>query len=489
MSGKYTDLEDYLIQNKTIPENKWSHTALGQPPESFPGSYNIEDTDINLFHNLYNIYVFDQGNKAHLTERHKDVSPILIDLDLRHNSSSKKRHYTEDFIKKFTEIYFKELLKYVSGINKEYLKAFILEKDSPNYNGNKPLFKDGIHIMMPFIVTEPKIQYMIRYNLINNKEVIELFKSIKSENSIDDIIDIAVIEKNNWQMYGSCKPNHEAYKLKKIYHYDNTYLKQIEHNYSNKELLKILSIRKNKDIHIIKQNMFNDTLETDFTNIPKKQQSKKKKNIKKKKSPNKKKYVENDEELKFIKNLIKILNNNRSDSYNNWIRLGWCLHNIDHRLLEAWVEFSKRSIKFVEGECEKEWSDMSNDGLGLGTLYYWAQEDNLQKFKELSDNNLRKCMLNSLHLTPNDIAKVVYNLYKHEFVCICSKKNLWYQFQNHRWVLINDAVELRKRLSKELIDEYDKLDKYLADEIAKTEDDDIKDLKRKKKETISDGHI
>ena len=35
------------------------------------------------------------------------------------------------------------------------------------------------------------------------------------------MFDIAVIEKNNWQMYGSCKPNNQTYKLTKIFEYTN----------------------------------------------------------------------------------------------------------------------------------------------------------------------------------------------------------------------------------------------------------------------------
>ena len=55
--------------------------------------------------------------------------------------------------------------------------------------------------------------------------------------------------------------------------------------------------------------------------------------------------------------------------------MGWCLHNIDYRLLEDWIEFSKNSDKFVEGECDKEWCDMDMKGLGL-VHYLWAKEDN-----------------------------------------------------------------------------------------------------------------
>ena len=490
MAGKYTDLKDFMIQHKTIPEKEWTHTALGSPPDSYPGSYYIEDKDLNLFHNLYNMSVFENGEECHMTEKHRDISPVLIDLDLRHDPSEKKRHYNESFIKDILKIYFQQIDKYIPGIKQEYKKAFVLEKEKPNFkvisNKNR-YYKDGLHILLPYIVTEPNIQYLIRYNIIKDDSVKSLFESINAINPVDDIIDNAVIYRNNWQMYGSCKPKHDTYKLTNVYEYSDNNLKKIDKSYTNKDLLKILSIRKNKEIHIVKEDMYTENFKPDLSDVPKSIVSKKKKKfVKKIKSPIKKKKLESDNDLYFVKNIVKLLDQKRSDSYEGWIRLGWCLHNIDYRLLEDWIEFSKHSKKFVDGECEKEWPAMNNDGfgLGIGTLYLWAREDNPHKFRELSDSNLRKCMLNSLSLTPNDIGKVVYNLYKHEFVCICTKRNLWYQFQTHRWVLINDAVELRKRLSKEVIDHYDNLDKFLADEIAITEDDDVKELKRKKKETI-----
>ena len=91
-----------------------------------------------------------------------------------------------------------------------------------------------------------------------------------------------------------------------------------------------------------------------------------------------------------------------------------------------------KSEKFVEGECEKMWDDMDDEGLGMGSLYRWAREDNPAKFNELSKDNLQKCMLDSLSQTPNDVARVVHHMYKHEFVCASSKRNVWYQFKNHR---------------------------------------------------------
>ena len=464
---KYHSLKDFLRKHKTIPEKTFTHTALGHPPNSYPGSYCIEDEELSLFHNLYNKDVFDGTGVVHLTERHKELSPILIDLDLRHDIKYTTRQYDTKFIVEFLELYVQEIKKVLPSISDDKLVAFVLEKKSPNFQNSKQkgVFKDGLHIVFPYIITEPKIQYMMRYNTIENENSVSLFNSINTSNTIDDVFDIAVIERNNWQMYGSCKPNHESYVLTKIYKNKDTEMKEVHNNLSNKDILKTLSIRHIKEEHVINNNMYYENLDSDFSDIPKTQQVKKKKKIinKKRKSPAKKNFVD-DEELVFIKKIVAILDDNRADCYYLWIRLGWCLHNIDYRLLEDWITLSKRSDKFVDGECEKEWCTMDNEGLGIGTLYLWANDDNPAKYNKLTNLNLRKCIENSLSLEPADCANVVYLLYKNEFVSACSKKNTWFQFKDHRWVELDDAIELRKRLSSEVVQCYKNYRAYLNEQ-------------------------
>ncbi len=485
----YSDLKDFLRKNKTIPEKEFTHTSLGNVPHSYPGSYCIDDSELNLFYNLYKKHVFDENKAAHLTEKHKDCSQILIDLDLRHNyNADNKRKYNKQFLKDFVKIYVETLNSVITNIDKKYLKAYVLEKPKPrkSVQGSKNILKDGIHIMFPYIISEPKLQYLIRYKVITNEKIKELFEGIESVNSLEDIFDIAVIERNNWQMYGSCKPNNSTYKLTHIIDYNDGDVKCLVNNHSDLDLIKILSIRNIKDKYKLNVSEYMSNIEEEFESIPKNQKVKKRKKPinKKRKSPTNKNFLDNDEELQFVKDCVKILSDKRVDSYDNWIRLGWCLHNIDYRLLQTWIEKSKKSYKFVEGECENEWPIMNNEGLGQGTLYLWAKEDNLEKFKQISEQNLRKCMLDSLSLTPNDIAKVVYHLYKQEFVCSNSKKNIWYQFKDHRWNEIDDAINLRKKLSDEVVIKYEKLNTFLAKKIETTHDNAEKDVYMAKQKII-----
>jgi P4 family phage/plasmid primase-like protien len=466
-SGKKISLKYYLQKHKTIPEKSFTHTTMGEPPKSYPGSYCIEDSDFESFFEVYSNTVFKHNISAHLTERHRDESPILIDLDFRHQLNSKsevcERKYTKEFIMLFLQRYM-EIMDSMVDIPDDRKVAFVLEKDHPVNHKGKTLVKDGIHVIFPYIVTTPKPQYIWRYKSIVDEKIINLMEPLELTNTLDDVFDIAVIERNNWQMYGSCKPSNQTYKLTHVFKFSdgNKKIEELENNWTDGELVRLLSIRNFDKTNIVDFSDIQEILDAEFEGLPQKQQVKKQRKVKAKKSPAVKNYIDDDEDLEFIKAIVDILSPTRADKYDDWMRVGWCLHNIDYRLLEDWVNFSKKSEKYVEGECEKEWCAMKNEGLGLGSLYLWAKEDNVEKYTDLSRNNLRQCMINSLTIAPNDIAKVVKHMYKNEFVCSSSKHNVWFQFKNHRWREIDNAVELRKRLSHEVVDEYLKLNVFIS---------------------------
>lgn len=469
VSGKKISLKYYLQKHKTIPEKTFTHTALGEPPLSYPGSYCIEDDQFDAFFQVYSDTVFKHSIPAYLTERHKEQSPILIDLDFRHKYSEEEtispiRKYDSTFIKNFLQRYL-EIVDTIIPISDEHKVAFILEKETPVIpKKGKKVIKDGIHVIFPYIVTEPKLQYIWRYKSVIDEKINSLIEPLELTNTIDDVFDICVIEKNNWQMYGSCKPNNQTYKLTSIMKFSekNKKIEEIDNTFKDSELVRLLSIRNFDMKFAVETAEYIDVIDVAYEQLPKKQQVKKERKIKQKRSPTIKNYLEDDEDLDFIKSIVNILDVKRANKYDEWMRVGWCLHNIDHRLLEDWIKFSKKSDKFVEGECEKEWNNMKNEGLGMGSLYLWAKEDDFDKYTELSRNNLRKCMIDSLSLAPNDIARVVKHMYKNEFVCASSKHNLWFQFKNHRWREIDNAIELRKRLSHDLVDEYLKLNMYIS---------------------------
>ena len=97
----------------------------------------------------------------------------------------------------------------------------------------------------------------------------------------------------------------------------------------------------------------------------------------------------NEGDLTEIRKYInRCLNKDRADNYDEWLKLGFVLFNIDDRLLDDWIEFSKQSSKFIEGECEKQWDNMKKTDLGLGTLKWWAKKDNIIEYNNILNENV-----------------------------------------------------------------------------------------------------
>ena len=490
MNENYKTLDQFLNNHRCQKSSgqEHTHTSIGsQDLNIYGGSYTIPEKDKCKFYELYTKHVFVQNKKAYLTEKHNEHSPILIDLDFRFDSEIIDRQYDDNVIISFLKLYVNELVEYVN-VDKSKINAFVLEKTVPVQNNEKGYTKDGIHIIFPNVVTSPNIQYVLRYKMLNNKKCKQLFQNINITNPIEDIFDVAVIERNNWQMYGSTKPGCEPYKLSKIYSFmeiSNEFKIVSNDQFSNEQLVKLLSIQQFNEsdlagVHPHKEEEFNNL----FEKLPAKHRKRKQRTInitkKKKKSP-KIKNLYDENTIKLVKELVDILSVDRADDHNTWMQVGWCLHNIDYDLLDTWIKFSSKSEKSnISGtdhgrsseRCKYLWDDMYDEGLNIGSLYLWAKEDNFEKYKELKSKNLRVYLLKSLNMTHHDIAQVIFQKYKHDFVCSSSKKKSWYQFKNHRWNSLDDNVELKRKISTEIVNEYLKLASEVAKEAAEMHDDD-----------------
>ena len=487
MNESKNNLDKFLSENKRKAEKEHTHTAIPNYPHSYGGSYTIPDNKYSQFLKLYYNSVFRDKNIEYLTEKHLEFSPVLIDLDFRFPMGTKTRKYDEQFIIEFMNIYMSEVKK-ILDLGTTKIEVFVLEKKNIKIDTEKNIVKDGIHIMIPNLLTIPRTQYILRYRMLQSQKVKQLLNKLEITNTIEDVIDICVIEKNNWQMYGSTKPNCESYQVTKLYDYTNSKGERIDNKYTEKEMLKILSIR-NKDktnIKKIKDSAL-ENFDNDFNSMPSDHKTRKQKKTilrKKKKSPSKINSNET-EDLSKIETLVDILDEKRANDYALWINLGWCLHNIDDRLLPIWIKFSKKSSKFKHGECENEWEYMDSDGLGIGTLFLWAKEDNYGKYKEITSNDLYGYLCKSLSATPYDVAMVLYQLYKTEFVY--AKGKIWYQFKNHRWNTLEEAMSLKQRLSKNLVKEYQVLRSKFMNKQQDLESDDPKseDLEKDMKKCSS----
>ena len=342
-------LDFFLEKYKTINDD-FTHISL------LNGKYNIPDNKIDLFYEI-----LSETNEYYLVEKHlANTSNLIIDLDFKRHEN--KRQITDDDIYKIISIINNILDSIFINHDKT---VYILQRD--NLYKKNGIYKDGIHIIYPEIVGKYNILYLIRKILLDQLKWLETY----SITLIDEIIDESVIKSNGLVMYGGKKPGLNEYKITRIY---DDEMNIIENKYSKKELLKILSIRNNNEILItlIPDEEIDDIINNDNVINSDDKIKETVKNI----------ICKN--ELKYI--LMNILKKSRSERYDDWIKIGFCLFNISSDNLNLWIEFSKRSKKYKKGECEKFWKKMKRplNALTFGTLYYFCKLDNIDMLKDLT---------------------------------------------------------------------------------------------------------
>lgn len=456
---KHGEFCTYLQRYKVEKKSEFTHTSIIKPS----GAFYIPTEEMDLFYSQYE-RAMTAGEDLYMTEKHRDTSPILIDLDFRFNKNDDiTRVYTSENIKTIILLYIKAIQKYID-LPSTGFDIYLMEKPYPIMD--KGLLKDGVHIVIPDLVTKPAVQYLIREAVI--PELRAHFETLQCVNATEDIVDEAVIERNNWQMYGSKKPNCEPYKITKIYRYsdpgsDLSEIPSIEENHAT--YVQTLSIRNKYEACPLKNETSDVVKEYEKALL-----AKKKAKMQQFTQHAKNTRQNTAEHRENVEKLVDILSVERANSYHDWMRVGWCLRNIDHRLLDKWIEFSKKSSKYIDGECERLWNYMRDDGLSLGSLHLWAKHDNPQAYTEVMKEDVRKLIYTSQNEAHFDVARVVHFMYKHMYVCASIRQNGWYEFCDHRWKECPSAHTLSMKISTDVFRQFNAAATYYNTRESETED-------------------
>lgn len=218
-------LRSYLDSRRTTGTN-WNITGLGPSRASVPpdenknwlGKYAIPDDEYDAFLTLVHDHIFTRGKACSLLEKHKAQSPILIDLDFRYPKGGPlHRRFTDNHVRLFIAAYADAFSRFF-GPSAPSLEFYVMTKPGPEVE--KDFHKDGIHIVCPSLTTAPEIQYALRGWMLQNNIVQKIFGDTGITNSEQDCFDISVIARNNWFLYGACKPDKAWYKLTDIYFFE-----------------------------------------------------------------------------------------------------------------------------------------------------------------------------------------------------------------------------------------------------------------------------
>lgn len=479
-------LKDHEVTEKGA---QCTHTTLGTTFGLPWGKFYINDYDLEVFLNLYKrvllLYLKSDIKESplHIIERPKHVGPILVDLDFRQDN--KERSYSIKTIKYIINKYNNFIKKYVKASDNS-IEAFVFEKEKPSYDIKKNNYKDGFHIIYPKITVDASLRYKILEEI--QKIVVEEngLNDIDYINSDDEVFDKSIVMHNGLTMYGSRKDGCQMYKLTHIF--NSKLQEQRVNQYSPDELVILLSLRvHDQDEPLpLREGYDTDDFKCELKKIYDRYHSKNKKKrndtikeetssqgkeekIVENRNNNCKVYAKSNNDVQVARRLTALLSKDRASKYNSWIHVGWALHNIDDNLLDCFITFSKRCPKkYEEGCCEDVWERARDNGFTLASLYWWAKEDNPAGYVELLRENVKTIISEAECGSHDDIAKVVYELYKHYYKCASIKKNIWYEFQQHRWVMIDSGYTLANKISDEVTNEFAKLaSQYFAESIEK----------------------
>jgi len=449
------------------------------------------------FFKLYKRAMVSSGATLHMTEKPTNPSCMRTDLDFRFAVPDPKpqvlpRLYVVEDVERIVLSYFRIMSKYLDVQPDKYV-AVVMEKSVPTEYRSK--VKDGIHIIWPSIVVDHRFQHWIRKQILDNATAV--FAGIPVTNSFEDVVDKAIIDRNNWQMYGSTKPDCEPYHVTRVYHYNKA--EDLLENHTNDTLtpeyelqcVELLSMRnKEEEVKVLKEakvaiEEYNKLV---LPSIEAKKKSKLNLEIFGK-CINLQEIKASKEEFELAKQLVsRCLNRARSDNYEDWIKLGWTLHNIDHRLLDTWMEFSSFSSKYNESECKKLWNLMRSDTLSMGTLRWWAKKDNEAEYDLILSENVMTLVdacvgSNGAHY---DVARVVQGLFKDSYRF--TGKDCWYTFkpEKHRWVRNREGLQLRLLLSNDVCKKFMERSLYWNNEAIRNQDNrSSQDEKSKKLSEIA----
>lgn len=455
-----TAFSAFMSAHKCSYDSSYTHVSMGFPK----GVYQIGNQTLPHFWNMYSsVY---KTHRQYIAEKQGEETPILVDVDLKIKLSDSKDFdesvlYTEEQVKAVVMAYQQSITDHVNfeGCDEtRRISAYtcVLLEKTPYMveQGGVYYKKGGFHLHFPkiFLTKREHANYII-------PKAKMLTKGLFNNLGIVDFIDAGILGVN-WLLYGSSKMSSEPYIATGCFLKDGeaTTLENGLNGYKvavfHKEEASALKCDKDSIISMLPRilsvflyNRFDDYYFNIKTYVP----SPLLKDINVFCKPIRKfneKSVE--EKLKEADILLDMIHESRADSWDTWMKIGWCLHSISEGSLQgfiSWCNFSSRSNKYNESECISAWQNMRDNSFSIGTLKYFAKLDNPEMYKEHTRKYTKKLFKVAIEGGHNDLAKILHNEFANEFVCVSIRGKEWYQFKNHIWHINEVGTGLRERIS------------------------------------------
>ena len=481
------DLDRFLSERRAVRGTPHTHTRIRNAEARVAGgSYALNPEEQDEFLELYYSKVFDHGVADHLTEKQLlNDGPLLVDLDLRYDTSVKERLHTDEHIEDLAAAYMAEIDSLVDVPDGTKLDVVVMHKGNVNCLEDKT--KDGIHLNIG-IKLPRAAQLMLRKRML--AEIACIWDGLPITNTWDDVLDEGVAKGSvNWQLYGSRKPGHQAYLA--THHYtaervsgDWNLAARPMSKFDTKKMLPRLSARFTGHAGFPLRPEHREEFEAlTIPNRPPRSAAR---------APAPSRYdsirseAELDLALKSVFDDISPIDYKLKEthdytmvlpkeyygpgSYNKWIRVGWALQNTSPKLFFTWLKFSAQAggrgtLQAPGGGFD--WGKVPElfemwRGFGEGSrenalthrsILYWAKQSAKAEYERVRSQTIDFFIEQTIARPDSleyDLASVLYNIYKERFVCVSIKNNAWYEYRNHRWHESDSGTALRKFISTEM---------------------------------------
>lgn len=164
-------------------------------------------------------------------------------------------------------------------------------------------------------------------------------------------------------------------------------------------------------------------------------------------------------DINILKEYLNGLKEERYDNYEYWSKIVWGIANISRD--NNWTltirnelihEFSKKSSKYDENRV----NDFINNnikkienGIKIGTIIEYYKEDNEGEIiKKSNEKEITLDYILNNNIRDSDISKYIKNKLGGNYVCSDINKNIWYIFENHKWVEDDNGITIFKKISE-----------------------------------------
>jgi len=440
-----------------------THVSMVQPR----GKFQFDRQKLEIFWDIYCQRLLSDNNPIlGIAEKPQYYLPVLADVDLKIKDDGTVEFgdhlYSPEQALQVVEVYQSVLRNIVDQCTDNHLICVLLEK--PVYyitTGEVVHAKNGFHLHFPNLFLNKADQEV--HLIPRVQEIIDDLK-VFDNLGISNVIDRACC-KVPWLMYQSRKSEDmDPYTFSKVFD-------SVGAELSLEDAFASYRLYDNNEKPIKLEGRVQEYLPRILSIIPYGRMTNEVKQglplpLNEKLTEKKSKSRDNDaytnqsvgDALKISAKLLPMMAAFRSESYTEWMTVGWVLYNVGEGCSEAldqWLDFSRGAEdKFEESVCIYEWDRMIKKDLTLGTLHYYASVDSPDLYKKWKDTKSDELIVESLEGSHNDIAKILYSEYGNEFVCASIANKTWYQFRDHRWEEIEEGIFLRTKISDNIAAKY-----------------------------------